>query len=71
MEAAKTELQKPFALAAELAEKEARLSYLNAELNIDDGTLPVESLCDDNVPSQEAVAKSAPSPSMNRNYESR
>ena len=35
-EAAKQELQKPFALADELAEKEARLSRLNAELNIDD-----------------------------------
>jgi hypothetical protein len=36
-EAAKLELEKPFALADELAEKEARLALLNAELNIDGG----------------------------------
>ena len=36
-ELAKEELQKPFALAGELAEKEARLARLNAELNIEDG----------------------------------
>jgi len=41
-EAAKQELQKPFTLAGELAEKEARLATLNAELNIDgDGGLDV------------------------------
>jgi hypothetical protein len=34
-EAAKDELAKPFALADELTEKEARLALLNAELNID------------------------------------
>jgi len=34
-EAAKQELEKPFALAAELAEKEARLALINADLNID------------------------------------
>jgi hypothetical protein len=34
-DAAKQELEKPFALAAELAEKEARLALLNADLNID------------------------------------
>ena len=34
-EAAKLELEKPFALADELAEKEARLALLNADLNID------------------------------------
>ena len=34
-EAAKQELQRPFAEADELAEKEARLAVLNAELNID------------------------------------
>jgi len=34
-EAAKLELEKPFTLAAELAEKEARLALLNADLNID------------------------------------
>jgi len=34
-EAAKLELQNPFMLADELAEKEARLALLNAELNID------------------------------------
>jgi len=34
-EAAKSELEKPFTLAAELAEKETRLALLNAELNID------------------------------------
>ncbi len=33
--AAKAELEKPFALSDELAEKEARLALLNAELNID------------------------------------
>jgi len=41
-EAAKLELQKPFALADELAEKEARLTQLNAELNIDDDTMRKE-----------------------------
>jgi len=41
-EAAKLELEKPFALADELAEKEARLALLNADLNIDgDGGLDV------------------------------
>jgi len=40
--AAKQELEKPFTLAGELAEKEARLALLNAELNIDgDGGLDV------------------------------
>ncbi|MCL2516945.1 MAG: SNF2-related protein [Oscillospiraceae bacterium] len=34
-EAAKQELEKPFALADELAEKEARLALLNSDLNID------------------------------------
>jgi hypothetical protein len=34
-EAAKSELAKPFTLADELAEKEARLALLNADLNID------------------------------------
>jgi len=34
-EAAKQELEKPFALADELLEKEARLALLNADLNID------------------------------------
>jgi hypothetical protein len=34
-EAAKQELEKPFALAAELAEKEVRLALLNADLNIE------------------------------------
>jgi N12 class adenine-specific DNA methylase len=34
-EAAKRELEKPFTLTDELAEKEARLARLNAELNID------------------------------------
>ena len=34
-EAASTELEKPFALETELAEKEARLALLNADLNID------------------------------------
>jgi N12 class adenine-specific DNA methylase len=34
-EAAKAELEKPFTLEAELAEKEARLALLNADLNID------------------------------------
>jgi len=36
-EAAKQELEKPFTLADELAEKEARLALLNAELNIEGG----------------------------------
>ena len=41
-EAAKQELDKPFDLADKLAEKEARLALLNAELNIDgDGGLDV------------------------------
>jgi len=34
-EAAKQELEKPFAQESELAEKEARLALLNADLNID------------------------------------
>jgi hypothetical protein len=34
-DAAKQELEKPFAQASELADKEARLALLNAELNID------------------------------------
>jgi len=34
-EAAKQELEKPFVLAGELADKEARLALLNADLNID------------------------------------
>ena len=37
-EAAKAELAKPFPLEAELAEKEARLALLNAELNMDKDT---------------------------------
>jgi hypothetical protein len=36
-EAAKHELERPFTLAGELAEKEARLALLNADLNIDGG----------------------------------
>jgi hypothetical protein len=41
-EAAKVEIEKPFALEAELAEKETRLALLNADLNIDgDGGLDV------------------------------
>jgi N12 class adenine-specific DNA methylase len=41
-DAAKQELKNPFALAGELAEKEARLALLNAELNIDgDGGLDI------------------------------
>jgi len=35
IEAAKLELEKPFMLADELAEKEARLALINADLNID------------------------------------
>ena len=46
-EAAKQELGKPFASADELAEKEARLALLNAELNIDgSGGLDVENDAD-------------------------
>jgi hypothetical protein len=42
VEAAKTELKKPFAMEVELAEKEARLALLNADLNIDgDGGMEV------------------------------
>ena len=42
-EAAKLELEKPFTLETELAEKEARLALLNADLNIDgDGGFDVE-----------------------------
>ena len=37
-EAAKLEILKPFALAAELTEKEMRLALLNAELNINDNS---------------------------------
>jgi hypothetical protein len=42
VEAAKLELAKPFEQAAELQEKELRLAYLNAELNIDgDGGMEI------------------------------
>ena len=53
MEAAKTELGKPFPQEEELRVKSARLAELNAELNIDD-KLPMERLAGDT----EAVAKS-------------
>jgi hypothetical protein len=43
VEAAKSELEKPFPQEAELQEKEARLALLNADLNIDgDGDLDVQ-----------------------------
>ena len=42
-ESAKLELAKPFELETELAEKEARLALINADLNIDgDGDMDVE-----------------------------
>ena len=41
-EDAKKELQNPFAQEAELAEKEMRLALVNAELNIEDGPVPLE-----------------------------
>ena len=53
MEAAKTELGKPFPQEEELHVKSARLAELNAELNIDD-KMPMERLAGDT----EAVAKS-------------
>ena len=53
MEAAKTELGKPFPQEEELRAKSARLAELNAELNIDD-KMPMERLAGDT----EAVAKS-------------
>ena len=53
MEAAKTELGKPFPQEEELRVKSARLAELNAELNIDD-KMPMERLAGDT----EAVAKS-------------
>ena len=53
MEAAKTELGKPFPLEEELRVKSARLAELNAELNIDD-KMPMERLAGDT----DAVAKS-------------
>ena len=53
MEAAKTELGKPFPQEEELRVKSARLAELNAELNIDD-KMPMERLARDT----EAVAKS-------------
>ena len=53
MEAAKTELGKPFPQEEELRVKSARLAELNAELNIDD-KMPMERLAEDT----EAVAKS-------------
>ena len=53
MEAAKTELGKPFQQEEELRVKSARLAELNAELNIDD-KMPMERLAGDT----EAVAKS-------------
>ena len=54
MEAAKTELGKPFPQEEELRVKSARLAELNAELNIDD-KMPMERLAGDT----EAVAKFA------------
>ena len=53
MEAAKTELGKPFPQEEELRVKSVRLAELNAELNIDD-KMPMERLAGDT----EAVAKS-------------
>ena len=53
MEAAKTELGKPFPQEEELRVKSARLAELNAELNIDD-KMPMERLAGDT----DAVAKS-------------
>ena len=53
MEAAKTELGKPFPQEEELRVKSARLAELNAELNIDD-KMPMERLAGDT----EAIAKS-------------
>ena len=53
MEAAKTELGKPFPQEEELRVKSARLAELNAELNIDD-KMPMERLAGD----AESVAKS-------------
>ena len=53
MEAAKTELGKPFPQEEELRVKSARLAELNAELNIDD-KMPMERFAGDT----EAVAKS-------------
>jgi len=55
-EAAKQELQRPFAQAGELAEKEARLARLNAELNIDgSGGLDVLSDLDGRTDSPEDI----------------
>ena len=53
MEAAKTELGKPFPQEEELRVKSARLAELNAELNIDD-KMPMERLAGDT----DAIAKS-------------
>jgi hypothetical protein len=47
-EAAKQELEKPFSMESELAEMEARLALLNADLNIDgDGGFDVENDADE------------------------
>jgi hypothetical protein len=54
-EAAKQELEKPFSMESELAEMEARLALLNADLNIDgDGGFDVENDADERTSGDEA-----------------
>jgi hypothetical protein len=55
-EAAKQELEKPFSMESELAEMEARLALLNADLNIDgDGGFDVENDTDERASGDEAA----------------
>lgn len=58
VEDAKRELKNPFAQERQLAEKEARLAFLNAQLNIDSGQERVMEVAEADLP-QAAYAKSA------------
>jgi N12 class adenine-specific DNA methylase len=68
VEDAKRELKKPFAQERELAEKEARLAFLNAQLNIDSGPERVMEMTESDLPHL-AYAKSA-KPSILENLRS-
>lgn len=66
-EAAKLEIEKPFMLADELAEKEARLALLNADLNIDgNGGLDVTNDTDSRAENAEDIE-----PMSDNEYESK
>ena len=69
VEDAKRELKNPFAQERQLAEKEACLAFLNAQLNIDSGQERVMEVAEADLP-QAAYAKSA-KPSILENLRSR